>query len=330
MKILYGLVVLLFLTGNLYSQEVINQFKNRIDFNMLDNIVKLTSDDSIFVSNSKQYDINNYTDTKDFYFYDSKTKNKMFSNGYQVAYPFVGKTAVVKYKGHWGLIDRAGKFIHYTDFEGEVKLSSYEKYVMFGDAMYDMRNGISHENFIYCAEPETPHYFITKTKNGTYILTKKAGDQSIFKAEMDSIIPQNHLIYRGNTIHNLLILKKKNKYGLYLPDETEILKVQYEKAKFLGDYFMLYHNKRWNYYTYTDNKLNLITSTTFECNTPAYQKNIIGVFKKDNKYNLLHINGEILPSGFDYISDNATYGVDRNSIVIFDINGRYHKYIDAN
>ena len=148
----------------------------------------------------------------------------------------------------------------------------------------------------------------------------------VFKTEMDSIISQNRLIYKENT--DLLILKKKNKYGLYLPDGTEIFKIKSENAKFIGNYVMLYENRKWNYYTYENNKLNLILSTSFECITPAYQAKVIGVFKKDNKYNLLKTNGETLPESFDYISENATYGVKENTLIIFDSDANYYTYAE--
>lgn len=91
---------------------------------------------------------------------------------------------------------------------------------------------------------------------------------------------------------------------------------------------MLYENSKWNYYTYENNKLNLILSTPFECVTPAYQNNVIGAFKKDNKYNLLKTDGETLPENFDYISENATYGIKENSLIIFDSNANYYTYAE--
>lgn len=322
-KISYTVLILLFFSGSLFSQNALSEFKDKIDFYLLDNFVRMTDNDTVFVSNLYDYSGDG---SHEFYFYNSKTRQKIFPYGFEMAYPFVGKTAVVKYKNRWGLIDRSGRFIFYSLSSYPIKLTSYEKYAVFDNVVkYDVRNGIFRESSIYCGEPATPDYFISKSPNGKYNLIEM-DKGPVFKTEMDSIISQHRLIYKENT--DLLILKKKNKYGLYLPDGTEILKIKFENAKFIGNYVMLYENSKWNYYTYENNKLNLILSTPFECVTPAYQNNVIGAFKKDNKYNLLKTDGESLPENFDYISENATYGIKENSLIIFDSNANYYTYAE--
>ncbi|SHF62193.1 hypothetical protein SAMN05443633_105157 [Chryseobacterium arachidis] len=327
-KTLSTFLIVLFFSGTLFSQDQLSKFKDKIDFYVLDNFVSRIDNDSVFVSNSYQYGANNYDKDGDFYFCDNKTKNRIFPYGFEIAYPFVGKTAVVKYKGRWGLIDRNGRFIFYSVTTYPIRLTSYEKYAVFDNSiMYDLRSGILQEHSIYCAEPAGPNYFISKSKSGKYNLIE-VEKGPVFKTEMDSIIPNQNLIYKGNSNRSLLILKKNNKYGLYLSNGTEILKIKYEKAKFLGNYFMLYENNKWNYYTYENNKLNLILSSPFECITPAYQTKVIGTFKKDNQYNLLKIDGEILPENFDFISDNAAYGVKDNTMVIFNSDANYYTYTE--
>lgn len=299
---------------------------------MLGEIVKMSENDTIFVTNSKKYDYIVDNNKHDFYFYNSKTKSKIFPYGYQAAFPFVGKTALVKYNDRWGLIDRSGKFVYYTDFPGEVRLSSYEKFALFyisdqNKIIYNMRNGLRQESSIYCAMPATPDYFVSKTDKGKFNLVDRK-NKPIFKTEMDSIISKQQYIYKENTNQNLLILKKKNKYGLYLSNEHEILKIKYENAKFVGNYFLLFENNAWNYYTYENNALKLILTTPFQCITSAYQDNVMGTFKKDNKYNLLKINGETLPENFDYINENATYGIKENILFIFDMYGNFYPYAE--
>jgi len=322
-KISYTVLILLFFSGSLFSQDPLSEFKDKIDFYLLDNFVRMTDNDTVFVSNLYDYSGDG---SREFYFYNSKTRQKIFPYGFEMAYPFVGKTAVVKYKNRWGLIDRSGRFIFYSLSSYPIKLTSYEKYAVFDNVVkYDVRSGIFRESSIYCGEPATPDYFISKSPNGKYNLIEM-DKGPVFKTEMDSIISQHRLIYKENT--DLLILKKKNKYGLYLPDGTEILKIKFENAKFIGNYVMLYESNKWNYYTYENNKLNLILSTPFECITPAYQAKVIGIFKKDNKYNLLKTDGETLPENFDYISENATYGIKENSLIIFDSDANYYTYAE--
>lgn len=323
-KISYTVLILLFFSGSLFSQNSLSEFKDKIDLYLLDNFVWMTDNDTVFVSNLYDYSGDS---SREFYFYNSKTRQKIFPYGFEMAYPFVGKTAVVKYKNRWGLIDRSGRFIFYSLSSYPVKLTSYEKYAVFDEVTrYDVRNGIFRESSIYCGEPATPDYFISKSLNGKYNLIE-VNKGPVFKKDVDSIISKKDLIYKS-TNQDLLILKKKNKYGLYLPDGTEILKIKFEHAKFIGNYVMLYENSKWNYYTYENNKLNLILSTPLECITPAYQAKIIGVFKKDNKYNLLKTNGETLPESFDYISDTAAHGVKENLLVIFDSEANYYNYAE--
>ncbi|WP_415325672.1 hypothetical protein [Chryseobacterium sp. MMS23-Vi53] len=324
-KITYIFFIFLLFSTSAYSQNQLNKFRDKIDIYMLSSFISRSVDDTIFVSNSKQYDSGD-NNLSSFYYYNSRTKKKIFSYGYTIAYPFVGKSALVKYNGRWGIIDKNGKFIFYSDSYG-VKLSSYEKYVILEDGMYDLLSGTPKENAIYCAEPATPDYFVLKAKNGKYNLNNEK-NEPIFKTEVDSIIKQQDLLYKGNSIRNLLIVKKKNKYGLRNTDGHEILKIKYENAKFVGNYFMLFENNTWNYYVYENNKLNLILSTPFECITPAYQVGVIGAFKKDNKYNLLKVNGEILLESFDYINDDATFGIKENTLVIFDSKVNYYTYFE--
>ncbi|WEK69513.1 MAG: hypothetical protein P0Y62_16960 [Candidatus Chryseobacterium colombiense] len=324
-KVLHAFFILIFFSGSLFSQQQLSAFKDKIDFYVLDNFTKMGGNDTVFVSNAYN---DSGDDSNDFYFYNSKNKQKIFPYGFEMAYPFVGKTAVVKYKNRWGLIDRSGRFIFYSISPYPIKLTSYEKFAIFDNTVkYDLRDGTFYENSIYCAMPATPDYFISHTESGKYnVIDRKR--QPIFKTEMDSIVSKQEYLYKENENQNLLIVKKKNKYGLYLANGYKILKIQYEKARFVGNYIMLFENNTWNYYTYENDRLNLILSTPFECVTSAYQPKVMGVIKKDDQYNLLKMNGETLPENFDYISKDGTYGVKGNTLVIFDAEANYYTYAE--
>ncbi|WP_139419850.1 WG repeat-containing protein [Chryseobacterium mulctrae] len=319
-KLLITIITLLVVTSNVSAQDQMAQFSDKIDFNILNEIIKM-SDDTVYVSNT-----NNNHLSKDslFYFYD-KNGNKAIKMGYEVAYPFTGKSTIVKNNGNWGLINRLGEFIYQSQFPFPIKLSSYEKYGIFDDGrtIYNLRSGIQESGFINCAEPLTPDYFIIKTQSKKYQLVNKKEQKFIFKSEMDLIISQNFLIY--NNRPNLLILKKNDKYGLYLSNGNEILKIKHEKIQFLGKYIMLLENKVWKYYLFENNKLKLIVSSEFQCTSPTYQSNAIGVYSKDKKYNILKTNGENLSQEFDYINVDGTLGIMNNSLVIF--NSKTNFYI---
>ncbi|UHO37581.1 hypothetical protein H5J24_18155 [Chryseobacterium capnotolerans] len=323
-RTIYSFVILLFLHEFCYSQNILDKFKDKIDFDLLSEVIKMSTNDTIFVSSLKNKGNNDY-------FYNSKTKTKIIPEGYEVAYPFIGKTAIVKYNNRWGLIDRAGKFIYFPNNPNTIRLSSYEKYGIFSNndsekAIYNLENGFLQQGYTTCAEPVIPDYFIKKTDSNKYRLIKAETNESVFKTDMDSIISKNRLIYKENDDINLILVQKKNNYGLFLSNGNELLKLKYKKAKFLGEYIMVYENNIWNYYTYKNNELHLAISTKIECISSAYQNNIIGVFKKNNKYNLLKINGEILPSSFDYINDDGTFGVNGNSVVVFNSIANYYHY----
>lgn len=311
-KLLITIITLLVVTSNVSAQDQMAQFSDKIDFNILNEIIKM-SDDTVYVSNTNK---NHLSEDGLFYFYD-KNGNKAIEIGYEVAYPFTGKSAIVKSNGNWGLINHLGEFIYQSQFPFPIKLSSYEKYGIFDDGgiIYNLRSGTRQSGFINCAEPLTPDYFILKTQSKKYKLVHKKEQKSIFKSEMDSIISQNFLMY--NNSQNLLILKKKDKYGLFLSNGNEILKIKHEKIQFLGKYIMLLEDKVWKYYLFENNKLNLIISSEFQCTSPTYQSNAIGVYSKDKKYNILKINGENLSQEFDYISVEGTFGIKNNSVMIF-------------
>lgn len=326
-----------------YSQHpLIKQFNNKIDFSILAEVVKMSADDTVFVSNSRRYDVLNFDNR--FYFYNKKIKGEVFPEGYEMkikiipygyegAYPFVGESAIVKYNDNWGLINRSGKFIFYKQTGSAIKrLSSYEKFAIFDvgndeETIYSMQTGKQQSGYVYCAEPGSPDFYVHKTVKNKYQLIRAENREPVFKTELDSIIVMNNLIYNDN--QNLIILKKKNKYGLSLSNSNEILKIKYGKAKFLGEYIMFFEKGKWNYYVFENNKLTLLVSTEIECFESAYQKDFIGIFKKNEKYNLLKRNGETLETDFDYLFYNGAIGIKDDAVVTLDSNGSYYYYYDT-
>ena len=313
-------ITFIFFTIICYSQNPIAKFEDQIDFYLLNELIKI-SDNAVFVSNSD-------SNKKLFYFYDFKTNAKLFSNGFEIAYPFVGKTAIVNHNKNWGLIDRYGEFIYHSKNKNTVRLSSYEKYATFNNGtqeIYNLSDGEKKSGFLYCAEPAGPDFWINKTQSGKYKLLKLEDQTSVFPEEVDSIILQHN--HPFTTFASPIILKNKNKYGLYLSDGKEILKIKFDKMKFLGDnYILVFENKKWNYYVYENNQINLVLKTEIECLSAAYQTNVIGIFLQNTKYNLLKTNGETLSKNFDYIDNEATFGVDGSSIFIFNSKGDFYNF----
>lgn len=322
-------ILLLFFSGTCRAQETLTAFG--VDLNTLDEIVKMSGHDSIFVSNANQDDRSEKNKGQSYHFYNRKTKSRVFPDGYEAAYPFAGKTALVKYNNSWGLIDRDGKFVYHSAVPNEVKLSSYEKYALFSDdhnnkIMYRMADGTERTMLITCAEPAGPDYFVLKTENGKYNLTNQ-DHQPVFSTDSDTIISNNRLLYKDNP-DNLILAKKKNLYRLLDTEGKEITKTKYTKARFTGPYVMLFEKNQWNYYTYQNKQLHFMFSSPFECRTPAYQKNAVGVFRTAKGYNILKTNGETLSRYFEYISDEGTYGVKGNILFIFSSDAGYYAYTE--
>jgi hypothetical protein len=322
----FSFLLILIISSDFSAQNILSKFKDKIDLNILSEVVKI-SDHNIFVKN---VDISNVKNEDGLYYYfNSESGKKIFAKGFQVAYPFVGKAALVKDNKSWGIIDKSGNYIYQTDNSVKVKLSSFEKYVVFGDGysqIYSLRDGEKKSGFINCAEPMTPDYSVIQNADKKFELITNESRKPIFKIKFDSIIKQNFLMYEGND--NLIILKKNNKYGLSLASGLEVRKIKYEKIKFIEKYIAILEDKNWSYYLYENNKLNFIFKSKYECVQPLYEENAIGYFKINGKYNILKTDGTILPEDFDYIDFQGSYGIIKNSIYIFKPNSEYYKYFD--
>ncbi|MBD8084591.1 hypothetical protein [Chryseobacterium caseinilyticum] len=74
----------------------------------------------------------------------------------------------------------------------------------------------------------------------------------------------------------------------------------------------------WEYYNLSD-KLTLILKSKFECMNigEIANKNGFGIYKINNKYNVLFKDGSSLNKNYDWISDNGTIGIDDNKVFIF-------------
>ncbi|PTT69303.1 hypothetical protein, partial [Chryseobacterium sp. HMWF001] len=79
-KISYTVLILLFFSGSLFSQNSISEFKDKIDLYLLDNFVWMTDNDTVFVSNLYDYSGDS---SREFYFYNSKTRQKIFPYGFE-------------------------------------------------------------------------------------------------------------------------------------------------------------------------------------------------------------------------------------------------------
>lgn len=312
---------LLFMNNIALAQNYIKPFEDRINFSILSETVLLTDSETYVKcekSNSKNL----------FYYFDSKTNKKIISEGFEMAYPFVGKTAIVKQKKHWKLIDKKGKIVYDSKSETAPFFSSYEKYVLFNNDkfIYDLKLGRQEKGYIYCAEPASPDYYIKTLNNGkfSFIKIKNNKEENVFQMEFDSISQQQFLMYENND--NLLILKKNNKFGIAYANGTYLTEIKYKNAAFIGNYIMVFENNKWNYYLYENQKLKLITSSDYECKYDVYQSNVIGVFEKNKKFNILKKDGQILNLYFDYISWNGTFGVSGESVYILNSDGNYQLY----
>jgi len=191
----------------------------------------------------------------DKFFYFNSNNHKIFESGFQEAYPFIGKSALVKKNGKYGIIDTKGKYIiqpiyeNYVlpPYEHEANLIIFEK-----DFIFDLNLGLKSKNgYTICKEPAVPSFKPFAEKANKYGL-KNYSDEIIIKAKYDSIID----------IHfDFFIVKLNNKIGIIDNKDKVLIPFEYEDLTFSrGMYYStpetigLKKEESWSYFNIGDKK----------------------------------------------------------------------------
>lgn len=265
----------------------------------------------------------------EFFYFNVITKNKEFENGFEEAYPFIGKSALIKENGKFGVIDLKGNYLVQPKYES-YHLPPYNHdsnlviFIDFGNEfIFDLNLGKENTSgYTICEEPAIPIHSPFKSSENKY------GIKDLIEAKYDSIL-DIHFDY--------FVMKKEGKIGVIDKNEKEILPFEYTDYIFSrGDYFVspqkigLKKDKEWNYFEVNEIKGNAIVTSKIECFKMhnIFLKNALGIFKKKESFNILFTNGKKLKKNYNWISDNGLIGIKSKSVYLLNPDGTSTLYYD--
>lgn len=268
-----------------------------------------------------------------FYFINIFSRKKVLENGFDLAYPFIGKSALINIKGMYGIIDRNGKYLLEPTYQAVGILpnnypeSEPEKILLYNtwenpnngieEFEFNLRtgNGGEYIQIFGCIEYVFPkiYSFIGNNKYG--IKNKKIIIEPIY----DTILDIN-LKY--------IIAKKKSKIGIINGENKVLLPFKYKKILFKEYPFStsiigLKKRKYWEYYDNTKQNLNLILKSKIECinlNSLSLE-NSIGIFNRNGKFNILFKNGKTLPKDYDWLSPKGIIAIKERKVYLLSKKG---------
>jgi len=260
-----------------------------------------------------------------FYYLNKKTGKREFENNFEEAYPFIGKSALIKKNGKYGIIDLNGNYIIKPTYQN-YELPPYEEeshLIIFSEEfIFDLNSGAKSENgYIICAEPAIPEFKTFSNEVNKYGIKKTYNDEIIIVAKYDSIID----------IHfDFFVVKLKNKIGVINTKGEKLIPFDYEEVTFSrGNYYStpqkigLKKGSKWTYFNLPNPEKNVIISSKQKCIQMhnLLMKNSVGIFEKKKRFNILFENGETLEDYYDWISENGLVGIKNKSVYFLNSNG---------
>jgi len=261
-----------------------------------------------------------------FYYINTNTNKKISESGFQVAYPFVGrKSSLVKIDDNFGIIDIDGNLLTrpiYKVFQlwhtpmRDNFVALCHTYNCSSFEVFDLKKG----EFIVpgngCAEPyfETERIIPFKGKNKKYGVNKLDENYQNGKMIIQPLYDTIYCIRRS-----LIVARKNGKIGI-VNENSAILPFSYSKVILSKDPNLigLKINSKWEYYNLY-NKPILVLESKYECENigEIIIKDGFGIYKINNKYNVLFKDGTSLNQNYDWISDKGTMAIDNNKVFIF-------------
>lgn len=301
---------------NLFSQ-------NKIEFEKFPFDIETLQD----LSYKKDSIMPKFIDDK-FYYINTKTGKKISETGFQVAYPFVGrKSTLVKIDDNFGIIDINGNLLtkpiykvfqlwHTPMRENFVALchtnncSSFEVFDLYKGDFIVPGNG--------CAEPyyEREKLISFIGKNKKYGIKKLDENYQNEKIIIQPIYDSIYYIRR-----NIFIAKKNGKIGIVDENNKPKLPFSYSKiilSKVNPNLVGLKINSNWEYYDLADIPKTILKSK-FECENigEIVINDGFGMYKINEKYNILFKDGTSLSQNYDWISNKGTVAIDNNKVYLF-------------
>lgn len=247
------------------------------------------------------------------YYVNANNKEKLFSEGFDVAYPFFLKSALVQNNGKYGVIDVKGNFFVSPTYR-TVELAPFEHeshIVLFDDGkIFNLQTGKETNSYLRDEESAVPKWNIFRSKNGKYGINKK--DKVIIPANYDNIL---------EIVADLIIVVQKGKIGLIDFKENIRADFNYEDANYSISQYSntafptigLKKDTKWIYFKHGEE----ILKSKYQCfNFATLLPNSIGIFSKKGKLNILFKDGNILENNYDFISENGLVGVRKNKIYL--------------
>ena len=264
--------------------------------------------------------------TDKFYYVNTKTNEKIFDKGFEIAYPFVGrKSAIIKLNGKFGIVDRKGNLLvepSYNSFQ-LWHTTFRENFVAFGgnaNNVFDLLNGeyVIPGNGCENPNPERANVSSFKGKNGKYGIIENQ------KAIINPIYDSIYLIK-----FSLIIVKKKKRIGIIDENNVKLLPFNYEDIIIskphnytIPNLIGLKNENIWEYYQ-LENKPKLLAKSEFKCRNigEIIIKNGIGIYKNNQKFNVLFYDGSSMLKEYDWISNDGTIAINEKNIYILGDDG---------
>ncbi len=287
------------------------------------------------LSIQKAYAINNIlprVENGNFYYFDKQNGQKKFDISFEEAYPFIGKSALIKKNGKYGIIDLNGNYLIEPTYEN-YSLPPYEDeayLIIFSDELtFDLNSGTNNENgYTICEESAVPDFIAFKNKNNKYGIKKQHSNEIIIEAKYDSIIDMNF---------DFFIVKLDNKIGVIDTKGQTIIPLDYTQVTFSrGMYYSFSETigfKRGNNWTYFDlptSEPKAMLSSQYKCVKmhDLLLENSIGIFEQDKGLNILFKNGKTLNNDYDWISENGLIGIKNESVYFLNSDGSSTLYYE--
>lgn len=273
-----------------------------------------------------------------FYYTNIETGEILIPKRFDEAYPFVNNSALVGLKDKYAVIDTLGNYIIKPQEVGPTFNQEFHYQGYFGDYYYNFDNGEKSENGhsrMRGGRPMSSDYIIFK-ENEKYGIKQEDDDALIVEAYYDSIsyfnIPWNlFVIYKNNKVGLLNIDSEKKQiepeYDSIIWTETWENENPYNYPPFYG----LLKSGIWHYFRLDDHKpicksQHKITYFSNHKRT-ALNPQVIGVYKIENKYNILYMDGSSLPENYDFLTGNGIYGEKDNIIYLINYEKKAIPYI---
>lgn len=245
-----------------------------------------------------------------FYYINPKTGKKRFETGFETAYPFNHKGAVVKIDGKYGLIDAYGNYVVMPKYDGY----SYETGKMYGNPnvyFYTYFQEIRAVNADLKTLVITP-----ENEDEPYLVENRYWRRNYNHGNIEAVQLQNDTLFSHFGIKvsprkkQLTVTFDSFPNVVLTGDELAYYYVDRERC--VGDPWPMLavavrNRNTWEYYVLQhDYKLKRIAKNKYRPALPGISITHKGEMfvMKDNKFNIIYDDGSMLKTDYDYISGN--------------------------